>query len=96
MKIRFLPEDYVKHLEDYNYEETAGRYRADMEKKGETVTKAQEQEYITRIRSMMERKISEFKKLHQRTLKPKIGEAEPSWEDLLASFYRVQREQRLK
>lgn len=94
MKVQMLPENYIKYLQEYDYEEVAKSYRAEREKKGEIITKAQEQEYIQRVRSRLDGQIREFKKLHEQSLKPKAPTAQPSWEDLLLNFYRTQREQK--
>ena len=95
-KIQMLPEDSAKQLEQFDYAECAQRYRADQEKEGKTITKAEEQEYVSRVRSRLEEKIQQFKKLHQQSLKPASASVEPTWEDLLVSFYRSQREQKAK
>jgi thiol-disulfide isomerase/thioredoxin len=94
MKVQMLPEDYVTHLEEYDYEELAKNYREDKEKKGETVTKAEEKEYVEKVRTRLEGQIREFKQLHEQSLKPRVLGKQPSWEDLLADFHRSQREQK--
>src|SRR5262245_56272470 len=95
MKVQFLPEAYVKHLEDYDYDAVLTSFRAEKVKQRATPTKEQEQEYVQQVRSGLEKQIEEFKTLYERTLTPKRTKA-PSWEDLLGTFYRSQRKQNAK
>jgi thiol-disulfide isomerase/thioredoxin len=93
MKVQHLPEEYARILEAFHYDEAAKRYRAEREKNGETVTKAQEDRYVQLTRSRLEGIIREFKELHEQSLKTHPPAPQPSWDDLLANFYRWQRKQ---
>ena len=93
MKVQHLPEVYAQQLVEHDYDEAAKRYRAEREKSGETVTKAQEDQYVQQARARREATIREFRKLHEQSLKANPPAAQPSWDDLLANFYRWQRKQ---
>jgi thiol-disulfide isomerase/thioredoxin len=91
MKIQFLPEENLERLQDFNLDETMDAVRENNQEKGTPLGEEEEKEILSHYIEWIKTDAAVYNALHELSLQRVAAEASPSWEQLLADFYRAQR-----